>query len=230
MKKYFLIAMIMMAAVSPLHAEIETTVGADVVSRYIWRGCDLGEAAIQPTLGVSAAGFDLTLWGSTGIVNWGDTKEFDVTLSYGIAGLSVGVTDYWFDAGPEPYGRYFKYEEEITNHVFEAFLGYDFGFASIIWNTNFAGNDYNADGDRAFSSYCEVAAPFSAGGAEWSAALGFVPFESPLYGTEGFAVTNISLNASKELEITDSFSLPVSAGLTVNPCSEMAYLTFGFSF
>ena len=220
----------MIAAVAPLHAEIETTVGADIVSRYIWRGCDLGEAAIQPTLGVSAAGFDLTLWGSTGIVRFADTKEFDITLSYGLEGLSIGVTDYWFNVGPEPYGRYFKYGKETTNHVFEAFVGYDFGLASITWNTNFAGNDFKADGSSAFSSYCELSAPFSLGGAEWTAALGFVPFESPLYGTEGFAVTNITLSASKELEITDRFCLPISAGLTINPCSEMAYLVFGISF
>ncbi len=230
MKKIISIAMTLIAAVCPLHAEIETTVGADIVSRYIWRGCDLGGAAIQPTLGVGAAGFDLTLWGSTGIVDWTDTKEFDITLSYGVAGLSVGVTDYWFNAGPEPYGRYFKYGKETTNHLFEAFVGYDFSFASITWNTNFAGNDFKADGSSAFSSYCELAAPFSLGGAEWTASLGFVPFESPLYGTDGFAVTNISLTGSKELGITGSFSLPISAGLTINPCTEMAYLVFGFSF
>ena len=230
MKKIFSIAIMIFTIVANVSAEVETTVGADVVSRYIWRGCDLGEAAIQPSLGVSAAGFDLSLWGSTGIVSAADTKEFDITLSYGIAGLSVGVTDYWFNVGPEPYGRYFKYEEGATNHVFEAFLGYDLEFASITWNTNFAGNDYKDDGDRAFSSYCEVAAPFSAGGADWTACIGFVPTESPLYGTDGFAVTNISLTATKALEITDRFSLPISAGLTLNPCSESAFFVFGISF
>lgn len=230
MKKIFSIAIMIFAIVAHVSAEVETTVGADVVSRYIWRGCDLGEAAIQPSFGVSAAGFDLSLWGSTGIVSAADTKEFDITFSYGIAGLSVGVTDYWFNVGPEPYGRYFKYEEGVTNHVFEAFLGYDLGFASITWNTNFAGNDYKADGDRAFSSYCEVAAPFSAGGTDWTACIGFVPTESPLYGTDGFAVTNISLTATKALEITDRFSLPISAGLTLNPCSESAFFVLGISF
>lgn len=230
MKKIFSIAIIMMATVSTLHAEIETTVGADVVSRYVWRGCDLGDAAIQPALGVSAAGFDLSLWGSTGIVNFTDTKELDITLSYGIAGLSVGVTDYWFNAGPEPYGRYFKYGKETTNHVFEGYLSYDLEFASISWYTNFYGNDFKADGSRAFSSYCEIAAPFSLGETEWSAAVGFVPFGTPFYGTDGFAVTNLSVTASKELEITDSFSLPISAGVTVNPSSEMAYFVLSLSF
>ena len=230
MKKIAIIVSALVATVAPLHAEIETTVGADVVSRYIWRGMELGDAALQPSLGISAGGFSASLWGSTGIVRAADTKEFDITLSYSIAGLSAGVTDYWFSVGPEPGGRYFRYDDKATNHVFEAFLGYDFGFASVTWYSNFAGNDYKADGDRAFSSYCELSAPFSLGGLDWTATAGFVPMESPMYGTEGFAVTNLSVKAEKALEITDRFSLPISAGLTVNPCSEMAYLILGISF
>ena len=230
MKKIFSIVMIMIATASPLRAEIETTVGADLVSEYIWRGAKCGDAAIQPTLGISMAGIDLSCWGSVGVANFLDTREFDITLSYSIAGASVGVTDYWFSAGDEPYGRYFKYGKGATNHVFEAFAGYDLGFASISWYTNFAGADYDANGDAAFSSYCEISAPFSLGGADWTASLGVVPFESAFYGTEGFAVTNVSVTAAKSIDITESFSLPVSAGLTFNPCAEMAYLVFGISF
>ena len=69
MKKIFSIVMIMTAVVSPLRAEIETTVGADLVSEYIWRGAKCGDAAIQPTLGVSMAGIDLSFWGSVGVAN-----------------------------------------------------------------------------------------------------------------------------------------------------------------
>ena len=220
----------MIAVVSPLRAEIEVAVGADVVSEYIFRGVKCGDAAIQPSLAVSAGGFEVSAWGSVGIVNFLDTKEMDLTLSYSLAGANIGVTDYWFSVGGDPAGRYFKYKEDATNHIFEAFLGYDFGFASISWYTNFYGNDFKADGSKAFSSYCELAAPFSAFGADWTATLGFVPMESPLYGTDGFGVTNISLTAEKALDITESFSLPISAGLTFNPSSEMAYLILGISF
>jgi len=230
MKKIVLIASALVASVAPLHAEIETSISADVVSEYVWRGAKCGDAAIQPTLAVSAAGVELSAWGSVGVANLFDTKELDLTLSYSIAGASVGITDYWFSAGTEPYGRYFKYKEDATNHVFEAFAGYDFGFASVSWYTNIAGNDFKANGDRAFSSYCELAAPFSLGGLDWTATLGFVPMETPLYGTDGFAVTNISLTTGKSLDVTESFSIPVSAGLTFNPCSEMAYFVLGISF
>ena len=90
MKKIFSIVMIMTAVVSPLRAEIETTVGADLVSEYIWRGAKCGDAAIQPTLCVSMAGIDLSFWGSVGVANTLDTRELDITLSYSIAGASVG--------------------------------------------------------------------------------------------------------------------------------------------
>ena len=222
--------MIMMAVVGPLCAEIETTVGADLVSEYIWRGNKCGDAALQPSLGLSAAGLDLLLWGSVGIANPSDVKEFDITLSYSVGGATAGITDYWFSAGDEPNGRYFRYKEGATNHIFEAFAGYDFCFGSICWYTVFAGADFLASSDRAFSSYCEVSAPFSIGGVDWTASLGMVPFESTLYGTEGFAVTNISVTATKPIDITERFSLPISAGLRVNPYTEMAYFVFGVSF
>jgi len=230
MKKFFSIVMIMIAVVSPLRAEIETTVGADLVSEYVWRGAKCGDAAIQPTLGVSMAGIDLSFWGSVGIANFLDTRELDITLSYSIAGATVGITDYWFSEGDEPYGRYFNYRKNATNHVFEAFAGYDLGFASVNWYTNFAGADYKADGSSAFSSYCEISAPFVAAGTDWTASLGMVPFESGFYGTDGFAITNITLTAARSIDITENFSLPLSAALTVNPYAEMAYLVFGISF
>ena len=75
-----------------------------------------------------------------------------------------------------------------------------------------------------------IVAPFSAFGADWTATAGFVASESVEYATEGFSVTNLSVTATKELEISDRFSLPISAGLTVNPCSEMAFFVLGLSF
>ena len=209
--------------------KVETTIAADFVSSYIWRGQDLGSAAVQPTLGVGFKGLSLTAWGSYGLANASDTKEFDLTLAYTIGGLNLGVTDYWFNAGLDSEGRYFKYDAHGTNHVFEANIGYDFGFASLQWFTNFAGNDYKADGKRAFSSYVEVAVPFKLVTVNWTAAVGAVPFESAQYRTNGFAVTNVSLKATKEIKVTDTFSIPVFGQVVGNPCSQKAYLVFGFT-
>lgn len=208
---------------------VETTIAADIVNQYIWRGQECGEISVQPTLGVSYKGLSLTAWGSTELSNFGNAKEFDLTLAYTTGGLNIGVTDYWFSKnGGDPQNRYFMYNANNTNHVFEANIGYDFGPVALQWYTNFAGNDgVNEDGDRAYSSYVELSAPFKLGGCDWSAAVGAVPFATTSYATTSFAVTNVSLKATKDINITPSFTVPVFAGVAANPCSQKAYFLFG---
>ena len=231
MKKIVLFALGLVASATAFaQDEIETTISGDVVSSYIWRGQDLGSAAVQPTLGVGYKGLSLAAWGSYGIANPADTKEFDLTLGYSIGGFNIGVTDYWFDAGLDPDGRYFKYDAHGTNHVFEANIGYDFGFASLQWYTNFAGNDgVNKDGKRAYSSYFEANIPFQLATVNWTATAGAVPFATTSYGTTGFAVTNVALKATKDIKVTDSFAIPIFGQVVANPCSQKAYLVLGFT-
>lgn len=231
MKKIVFMVMIFVTGISAAAQEkVETTISADIVSSYIWRGQDLGDVSLQPTLGVGYKGFSLTAWGSVGLSDSEDTKEFDLTLAYTIGGFNIGVTDYWFsNVGLDPEGRYFKYDVHGTNHVFEANIGYDFGFASLQWFTNFSGNDYKNDGKRAYSSYMEVAVPFKLVTVDWTATAAAVPYTSVQYNTNGFAVTNLALRATKDIKITDSFSVPIFAQVTANPCSQKAYLIFGFT-
>lgn len=218
------------AATAKAQDMVETTVGTDFVSSYVWRGLELGDVSMQPTLGVSYKGLSLSAWGSVGLSNPADTKELDLTLAYSVGGFNIGVTDYWFNAGLDPLNRYFKYAADETNHVFEANVGYDFGFASLQWYTNFAGNDgVNKDGDRAYSSYVEANIPFQLASVDWTATAGAVPFATDFYGTTGFAVTNLALKASKDIKITDSFSLPVFGQVVANPCAQKAYLVLGFT-
>ena len=217
--------------------KVEGTIGADIVSRYYWRGQALGDGAIQPTLGLSWKGLSLTAWGSYGFVDTNDTKEFDLTLAYSTGGFHAGITDYWFDRGvsfdgtPFEDAKYFSYAAHKTSHVYEANIGYDFGVVALNWYTNFAGNDgVNKDGDRAYSSYVEAAAPFKLGGLDWTATVGAVPYRTSFYSdAKGFAVTNVSLNATKDLKITDKFSVPVFAQVAANPSNEKAYFLVGFT-
>ena len=233
MKKIVLLAMGLVVSATTLAQEkekVETTIAADVVSQYVWRGLEAGSVSMQPTLGIGYKGLSLSAWGSVGLTDPADTKEFDLTLSYTAGGFNIGITDYWFSAGGDPEGRYFMYEANNTNHVFEANIGYDFGVASIQWFTNFAGNDgLNKDGKRAYSSYVEATVPFTLATVDWSATAGAVPFATDFYGTTGFAVTNLSLKATKDIKVTDSFSIPVFGQVVANPCSQKAYLVFGFT-
>ena len=231
-KRLFLMVLLLSGAtaIEAQEKKLEPTLSADFVSQYIWRGQDLGSVSVQPTLGVSYAGLSLTAWGSVGLSEPDDTKEFDLTLSYQTGGFHVGVTDYWFSTGQDPRNRYFKYDAHATNHVFEANIGYDFGPLAFQWFTNFTGNDgVTKSGKRAYSSYAEVCAPFRLASFEWNATVGVVPYATSFYGADGFAVTNLSLKATKDIKVTDGFTIPVFGQVVANPCSQKAYLVFGFT-
>ena len=239
MKKIVLLAMGLVMSMTAIaqdeiesESKIETTISGDIVSSYIWRGQDLGNVSLQPTLGIGYKGLSLTAWGSVGLTNSDDTKEFDLTLAYTTGGFNIGITDYWFNAGLDPDNRYFMYNAHSTNHVFEANIGYDFGFASLQWYTNFAGNDgVNKSGKRAYSSYVEASVPFKLATVDWTATVGVIPYATTFYNewTSGFSVTNLALKATKDIKITDSFSIPIFGQVVANPRTQKAYLVLGFT-
>ena len=224
-KTLFTIALGICSMAASAQEEVSTTISADVVSKYVFRGMECGKAAIQPTLGVEYKGLSLSAWGSYGITEASDVEEFDLTLAYSVGNLTVGVTDYWFSGGAD----YLHYSAHETAHVFEANVGYDFGVASLNWYTNFAGADgCNKDGKRAYSSYVEANVPFSLGGASWDATIGAVPYATSFYqDANGFAVTNVSLKATADVKLSEAFSLPIFASITVNPSTEKAFFNIG---
>ena len=230
-KKIMLLFAVMgLASASAVKAQdkVEASVGADLVSGYIWRGQDLGGVSVQPGASISYTGLSLSAWGSVGFEGT-DTKEFDLTLSYQYGGFSIGVTDYWFTNSSAP-ARYSDYKEA---HTYEVGLGYDFGPLAVNWYTNFAGSvGENKDGKDAYASYVSVSAPFSLGGIDWTAEIGATPWANDFYNdySDGFKVSAISLQASKEIKITDSFLLPLWAQAIWNPTTKGAYFVAGISF
>lgn len=227
----------------------EFTVQGDFVSSYVWRGMYQTGFSVQPTLGFNVGNFSLTAWGSTDLdgvssVSIADEmgttypgKEFDLTAAYkfGEAGPTLSVTDYWW-AG-QGAKKYFHYNSHETSHFFEGGLAYTLPCEkfplSIGWYTMFAGADkkVNDNGElkQNYSSYVELNYPFSVKGVDLNATCGMVPYESTMYSTNGFAVTNLALKATKEIKITDSFSLPIFAQMVWNPRIEDTHLVFGIT-
>ena len=65
-----------------------------------------------------------------------------------------------------------------------------------------------------YSSYVELNFPFTVKGVDLNATCGVLPYDAGIttYGGDvnsGFAVTNVALKATKDIKITDSFSLPI---------------------
>lgn len=232
LKVWTIITCLVMSIPASIMAQdkVEASIGADVVSKYIWRGQDLGGASIQPSVSVAYKGLSLTAWGSVGI-DKDDDEEIDLTLAYESGSFSISITDYWISKADEDT-PYFKYSAHSTSHVFEAQIGYDFGPLAINWYTNFAGSDgVNEEGKRSYSSYISLAAPFTLGGIEWTAEAGATPWTTDYYcEADGFSICDLSLSASKEIKITDSLSIPAFTKLIFNPTSNRTYITFSLSF
>lgn len=219
--KSFIVLFVISGMISGLKAqEVSVSAGADVVSSYIWRGLYCGPASIQPGISLSAGNFSIGAWGSTSFQSsW---REFDLYAGYSIGNVSLLVTDYFFPRSlPDGEGSgYFDY----SDHVFEATLGYSFGESfplSLAWNTNFAGDDD-------YSSYFEAAYSLQAGDIGVDFILGGTPSAGAY--SDGFALINATIKASKEIAITDSYSLPVFTQATLNPDTKDVFLVFGVSF
>ena len=109
-------------------------------------------------------------------------------------------------------------------HTLEAQVGYDFGFLGVNWYTNLY------DAEKEYASYISLTAPFSLIGLDWEAEVGATPWGTEYYGTDKFSVCDLSLGASKEINIGDSFSTTLYAKGTYNPTIKKFYGAVGISF
>ena len=205
----FLMA-ITLPATTMAQDKVELSANFDVVSTYLWRGQKLGNANLQTSVAVAYKGFSLSAWSPIAF-DGKDNDEIDLTLAYETGNFSVSVTDYWMS--------------EIGNeHTIEAQLGYDFGFMGVNWYTNVYGDD------KEYASYISLTAPFSLIGLDWEAEVGATPWGTDYYDTDKFSVLDLSLGASKEINIGKSFSTTLFAKATYNPTIEKFYGAVGFSF
>ena len=238
MPRSLLVLALLLVAPSAL-SQPSVSLGADIVSRYIWRGIDYGDQInIQPALAVAFDNVEIGTWASYSLSSVGGGAAFaeqDFYISTTAGPVSFGITDYYYPIlnGSET-SDFFNFDDDYAGaHTFEAFvqLAPENVPVSLLVATSF----YNATD---YPTYVELGTGFELGGVEWGAAAGAVfaidPPEgtagSPFYGTtDDAALINLSLGAGKEIPITNSFSLPVSAAFIVNPDSEVSYLVFGVS-
>lgn len=211
-------------------AENEFTVNgkADFVSDYIWRGADQNSGfSIQPSLTLGYAGFTLNAWGSQSLTKWenGGAKEFDLNVGYTYKNFSVTVSDYWWTGVNQPYG-YYK-----DGHYFEGTVAYTISESfplSLSWSTMFAGADKDEDGNLRASTYITASYPVALpAGVTLTPAVGFTPWKGMYYHKAAF--TDVSLKASKDIQVTEHFAIPLFVQAVVAPVYDRTYLLAGFS-
>lgn len=238
MPQRVLLALALLATI-PAAAQTDVGFGADIVSRYVWRGIDFGQSAsVQPTIELTSGGFALGTWGSFAITDAG-ANELDLYASYTAGPFTVGVTDYYFptdgspDFGVTSGSDFFNYEEGGAHYI-EPFVSYSGGDALPLTITA-ATIVHN---DPEYSTYIEAAYGFAVGETELGLAVGTVVVLDPKADSNGSdfynttrnaTVMNIALSAGREIPITDQFTLPVFGQLILNPEYDRAFLVFGIS-
>ena len=194
------------------------SVGADLVSSYLWRGSKFGTGpAVQPYVELGIGNFTAGAWGSYCFTT-NESPEADLYISYAFDfGLSVGVTDYYF-----PGTQYFDFSEQTGAHALEINLGYEIkGFS---FGGNYIVNQAGGAGSAGSDMYFELGYAFSDFGVFAGAGDGW-------HTSDGeFMVCNIGVSASKDLQITEKFSLPVSGAVILNPETEQFHVVVGVSF
>ncbi len=230
--------------------------GADLMSRYIWRGYDFGNSpAIQPNICFSWNGLNVGAWGSyafakhsielndSTVVDAGNYSEMDLYISYTYKWFTLIVLDYFTMNGlnANDGNRYFDYRNKTTGHTFEGTLSFDGGDnfpLQVMVSTLFYGNDKNQDSTGVyglgtknnFSTYFELGYKIQIRKikVELRPFIGGIPFGSSWYGPYA-GVINLGLTAKKSIPITNLYSLPVQASLITNPQAQSVFLVFGIS-
>lgn len=194
------------------------SVGTDIVSSYVWRGTKFSGPAIQPCIEYSVSGLTIGTWGSFGFND--QVAEADLYASYAFDfGLSLGLTDYYYQGA-----KYFQYTDTTASHAFEVNLSYEIKSFSLsanyILNDAHAGGPANAGSDMYFElgyafKYFDV---FVGAGDGWHTSDG------------EFNLCNVGIGTSKEVKITDSYSLPLFGQVVLNTEKEEFNIVVGVSF
>lgn len=216
-----LFALIIPITTSSIQAQdADVTAGVDLVSTYVWRGVAYSGPSWQPSVELGASGFTLGAWGSQGYDGF---QEMDLYAGYSFDfGLYLGITDYYYPGTP-----YFSYTEdpangEFSSHAFE--LNGSYETEGFTFSGNYILNESSGAGSAGGDLYFEAGYGFNTVDVFIGAGDGW-------HSTSGdFKLVNIGVTASKTLEITDTFSVPLFGSVVLNPDTEQLYIFVGLSF
>lgn len=225
-----LLPVLILSILSPAAFAQTFSLGADVMSRYIWRGADYGETvSIQPALAFTNGGVALGSWASYGVSpEAASVNEHDLWISYSVqtrtGTWTVGATDYYFPNAGAPF---FDFDGEGQGaHWIEPFASFTGPEAFPVGL--YAGVFVHNDPDH--SVYLQASYPFKTDGVDLTFMAAASAGASALYGTNRFGITTVGLTALKSVPITDRFALPITVSYLVNPYQERSFLVFGLRF
>jgi len=193
--------------------------GVDFYSNYVWRGTKYGTGpAVQPAVKYSGRIFTAGAWGST---DFNGYQEADLYFSFSLpAGISLGMTDYYY-----PGLKYFDYSDSTGSHVYE--INASFSKGNFILNGNYSINKAGGAGSQGGDLYFQAGYTFKYFNLFIGAGDGWHTYD-PATGEDKFAVCNLGIGTTKEIRVTDTFSIPVIGQVIFNPDKEQMFIVVGF--
>lgn len=212
---------------------VTLSVDADLVSRYIWRGCPLSLSPnIQPSFNLGVKNFTVGAWGSYALQ--GQFSEVDLNMTYTAGSFTFSVWDYYNeDESNLSLNNYFDFkgtDSTFTPHSVEGiiqFNGTDNFPLSLTVGTFLLGNDKNDKSKNQFSTYLELGYEKEIGENTLSFFVGGTVAKG-FYASEA-ALVNMGVSASREIKFTETACFPVSASFIVNPNAKNVFLVFGLT-
>ncbi len=195
--------------------KLNLTASADFYSSFLFRGTKYGHGpSVQPTVRMTAGNFTAGVWGA---FDFRDYSETDTYLSYSFPfGLSLGLTDYYF-----PDLDLFETSAEYGSHALEINAGFTKGGFSLSANCvlNEAGGVGTMGGDVYFQ------AGYNFGPVNILAGAGNG------WNTEeyGFSFCNFGIGTTRTIRVTDTFSIPVTGQVVLNPDRKQLFVAVGFT-
>lgn len=189
-------------------------VGVDFVSRYLWRGANIGgeSAHIQPLVAVKYKNLEVGAWGSYGVSN--EFSEYDFYAKCTVKNFSLAVTNYNVPV-----------EGNLTtpDSYAEFTLSYT-GVEKLPLYANYSRYFYNDD-----ASYLDLGYKFNT---NKQLPMDFNVGMTPAAGSyaEKGGIVNISLKISYDIKFSERFKVPVFTSLIVNPEAEKTFWVFGLAF
>lgn len=206
--------LLMFLSFSGLAQESKPTLraGSDLVSSYVWRGTKFGSGpALQPSVELTAGPLTLGAWGSYSFSE-NESPEADLYASLAAGPFTIGLTSYYY-----PGTRYFN----ADNQAFEINGGL------VLANLTFSGNYILNEGAGAQGGDLYFEASLSAGSLNFFAGAGngwhiVTPGQK-------FNLCNVGLSASKNLQVSEQFEIPLTGSVILNPNSEQLYVVVGIT-
>lgn len=203
---------------------LSLSVNIDLVSRYIWRGQNFGQApSIQPYIELGWKNFTLGAWGAYKFTGEGE-QETDFYISKSIGPVTLAVWDYWTFCDTNEMD-FFDYNEETTSHLLEAqILLAD----EEVFPFGLLGGWFFYGADSTKSLYLELQYYYSKGTTEVTGFAGYQAKGSFYASDPGFV--NVGCMISKPIPITERWELPLCLGLIANPFERSVYVVAGITF